>query len=223
MTLIIRSTVAVAIFAFFALSAYAQNQSSQVFITWKASNFYPAHFEGKALPTFGSPVTVAVEISRGGAFLDLSQADITWELDGKFLAGGRNTKEAHFTTTKGDGDTHFIRVTIVRGEESFESSLRIPVRAPSISIDAPYPEGRGSGGSITISALPFFFNVSALSEISFSWLVDGERLAAGNDHVLTISDESLTSARAFQVLLEAQNTRNSSESASRRATLALTP
>ena len=204
-------------------SVAAQNQADKVYITWKALNFYPAHFAGKALPTFGTPVTVAVEVTRNGVLLDLSQADITWELDGKFLSGGRNAKTARFTAAKGSGDTHFIRVSLVQNQEVLGSSLRIPVTSPTVVIGAPYPMGRGVGGAMTLYALPFFFNISSLDEFAFSWLIDGKRLATGSDHALTISNQELLGPRIFQVVLEAVNTENLGELSSRRATYTLTP
>ena len=60
-------------------SALAQISSDRIVITWTASNLRPSHFEGRVLPTFGSPVTASVEATRNSVLLDLSQADITWE------------------------------------------------------------------------------------------------------------------------------------------------
>lgn len=223
---IIRRVSAIAIFSALVLSAFgasAQSQLTQVFVTWETTNLYPANFEGKVLPTFGSPVSVSVEATRNGILLDLSQADITWELDGKFLIGGTNAHTARFIAAKGVDDTHFILVRIARGDERLETSLRIPVRAPSLAIDAPYPSGEGMGGSMTLYAIPFFFNATSLSNLSFSWLVDGERLATRNDHALTISSEGILNPRTFRVTLEATNTRDPGETATRRGTFTLFP
>ena len=76
---------------------------------------------------------------------------------------------------------------------------------------------------MTLYAIPFFFNVASFSDLSFSWLVDGERLAAGNDHALTISSEEILNPRTFRVTLEAANTQDPSETANRRGTFTLLP
>lgn len=203
--------------------ASAQRDPIQAFITWKALNFYPAYFEGKALPSLNSPVTLAVEAARNSVLLDLSQAEITWEVDGKFIAGGRGVKRATFTVRKGVGDTHFARVSILLNRETFETSLRIPVAASAVVIDAPYPEARGSGGGITLRALPFFFNAVSLSDLSFSWLIDGERASAGSDSELTISGNAARGTRAFRVTLEAQNLRNLQETAVTKGQFSIAP
>lgn len=214
---------AMAVFAALALDASAQQSAGQVFITWKTSNFYPAYFEGKALPSLNSPVTLAVEAARNGVLLDLSQAEITWEVDGKFIAGGRGVKRATFTVRKGVGDTYFARVSILLNRETLETSLRVPVAASVVVIDAPYPEARGSGGGITLRALPFFFNAVSLSDFSFSWLIDGERTSAGSDNELTISGDAALGIRAFRVTLETQNLRNPQETAATKGQFSIAP
>lgn len=208
---------------FSAFGASAQSQSSQVFITWETSNFYPAYFEGKALPTLNSPVTVSVEATRNGALLDLSQAEIMWEIDGSFMAGGRGVKQVIFTIRKGVGDTHFVRVSTRLNQEMFESSVRVPVTSPLVVIDAPYPDRSGSGGGITLRALPFFFNMSSLSELSFSWLVDGVQTATESDNELAISGNNSLTPRTFQVSLEANNRVNPQETARARGQFSITP
>lgn len=193
--------------------ALAQSQSSQAHITWKASNFYPSSFEGKALPTFGTPVTVALEVTQAGTLIDLSQAEITWELDGKFLTGGRNVKRATFTASKGAGETHFVRVVAERGSSSFGTSVRIPVEAPSVSIGAPYLIRTNLTDSIPLRALPFFFNVSSLREIGFQWNAGGiisERRTGDNTLSLSLGD---TFPSSVNISVTAASARDSSERA----------
>lgn len=213
----------IVLFALLVLSTSAQTQPAQVFITWKARNFYPSYFEGKALPTLNSPVTVSMEAAKNGAWLDTSPYDISWELDGKYIGGGRGVKQATFIVTKGAGDTHFIRVSMTRGEETIGASLRIPVGNHTVVIDAPYPNGRGKGGAITLRAIPFFFNLSSLSDFSFMWIVDGTRQNTGSDSALTISGNSDLAPRTFSVSLEAQNQANPQEIASARGQFSIQP
>lgn len=194
-------------------TALAQSQSSQAHITWKASNFYPSSFAGKALPTFGTPVTVTLEVTQAGALVDLSQAEITWELDGKFLTGGRNVKRATFTASKGVGETHFVRVAAERGSSSFGTSVRIPVEAPSVSIGAPYLVRTNLAEAISLRALPFFFNVSSLREMSFQWNVEGvvsERRTGDNTLSLSLGD---TFPSLMNIAVTAASIRDSSERA----------
>ncbi|MFH0806642.1 MAG: hypothetical protein V1885_02885 [Candidatus Brennerbacteria bacterium] len=201
----------------------AQTSLSQAFITWKASNFYPAFFKGKALPSLTSPISVAVEATKNGVLLDLSQTEILWEVDGKFIGGGRGVKQATFTATKGPGDAHFVHVSAFHGAETIETSLRIPTVQPILVIDAPYRGGRGSGGTMTLRAVPFFFNLSSLSDLSFAWTVDGMRQSVGSDTELTVSGSSNLAPRTFSVSLEAQNQRNLQEIAATRAQFSIEP
>jgi hypothetical protein len=216
-------TVALASLIVGASGTSAQNQTSQVFITWRASNFYPAHFEGKAIPSAGSPVAVAVETIKNGALLNLAQAEIAWELDGRFLAGGKGVKYASFISTKGSGDAHHVHVSVSLGGEVFESSLRIPVTKPTVALDAPYPNRRGIKEGMTFRALPFFFNVPSLDELSFSWLIDGERKNTGSDNELTVTGGGNLRARSFSVTLETQNRTDPQETATTRGQFSIAP
>ncbi len=206
-----------------AAGIFAQSQPTQAFVTWRAENFYPSYFEGRVLPSSGSSVSLAVEVTQGGILRDLAQADIGWQVDGKFIGSGRGMKQAKFTATKGSGNSHFVRVSIAQNSELVEVSVRIPTTAPTVVIDAPYVDKRGTEGKITLSSLPYFFNASSLDDFRFSWTIDGERREVGSDTTLTIADAASIVARTFRIDLEALNTLNPMETATARNQFAITP
>src|SRR4051812_25715047 len=87
---IIFSLIAAFIFFFsVAGQSNAQGQGPQFLLTWKALNSYvPASYNGKALPSHDSPVSVSLEIISGGKVANLKGVTINWYLDGGPLAGG---------------------------------------------------------------------------------------------------------------------------------------
>lgn len=219
-----KTIISIALFLVLAATTVsAQTPAMQLFLTWKALNFYPSNFEGKALATLNSTVVVSLEAIRGGTWLDLSPYELAWELDGTYLGGGRGVKQVRFIVTKGFGDSHFLRVSARLGSEILETSTRIPVADQRVVIDAPYPDHLARGNTITLHAVPFFFNIASLSDLSFTWTVGGERRAVGSDNELIISGGTTPSPRILNVTLEAQNRVNPQETASARGQFSINP
>ena len=45
---------------------------------------------------------------------------------------------------------------------------------PEAVIDAPYPNGQFSQNPVSVTALPYFFNISNPSNLSYTWSVNGQ-------------------------------------------------
>jgi len=173
-----------------AANVFAQNQNkTQIIFTWEANNYFPANYAGKALPALGTTVTLAAEAIKDNKLIDTSQADFLWYLDDKIVKNGRGAKEISFRITKREGDSHFVRVIIKTSEgEGIESSLRVPVVAPKVIIDQPYPQNFvKSGEKIMLQAIPYFFNVNSLAELNFTWFINDQSVAAASDNQLFLT------------------------------------
>lgn len=218
-------TAAVLLFGIGAFSTHAQTAPTQAYVTWKASNFYLASFSGKALPSNGTSVALAVAVTRNGTLIDIGQANVVWDVDGKFLSGGVGQRTAAFIASKGAGDSYFAHVTVTLGGETIEGAAQIPVTGPVVVLDMPYPNGTAHGDTITLRALPFFFSASSLSDLSFSWFIDGTEKNTGSDNELTINagGGDSTLSRVFHAIVNAQNERNPVETASAREQFTVTP
>ena len=197
---------------------------AQVIMTWRADNFYPADFGGKAPATPGTPITVSTEVLRGGKLTDLSDAAFTWYVDEKLRGRGEGLKEIAFSANKSVGDSHFIRVNIQSSEgEVFESSIRVPISSPMVVLESPYPNQLvKSGDRAEVTAVPYFFNVSSFQNLNFFWRVDnGATEESGNDNQLTLNTGGAKPGQTIQITGTARNIKNALEAATSRIRLVI--
>jgi len=193
-----------------------------VVITWQANNFYPADFGGRALPSPGTPVTLSAEIIQNNKLLDLSQATFLWYADETLFARGVGLKETTLKINKSPGDYSFVRVAVQINNSSFENSLRIYAQAPTVVIEGNFPNQTIRAGSQTLlRAMPYFFNVSSLADLGFSWLINDKIQNSSQDNQLLLSIGPLqgNSDAAAQISVAVQNIVNALETASNRIIL----
>lgn len=194
-----------------------------VIITWQADNFYPADFEGRALPSPGTPIALSAEVMQNNKLLDLSQATFMWYVDETLIGRGVGLKETTFKMQKSPGDYSFVRVVVQTGNNSFESSLRIYAQAPTAVIEGNFPNQVVPAGSqILLQAVPYFFNVLNLNDLSFSWLINGQQQNNGRDNQLLLTVGSPQGGEnAAQLNVAVQNLLNPLEAASNKIILSV--
>ncbi len=181
----------------------------QVILTWQANNFYPADYVGKALVTPGTPVSVSVEYAENGKLVDLSRASIAWYVDENFVGSGAGKKEIVFISNGAAGGSHFVRVSILSGSETLDTSIRIPIVNPKTVIDAPFPNDTVPASSkISLSASPFFWNIPDIQGLQFTWQANGSQAQATGDTSLDLTVGTPRSA-SDQFLLLSLLTQNS--------------
>lgn len=168
----------VSIFLFSLNHASAQTASSpQFLLTWNATGSYiPSSYQGKALPTYGSKITASLTlVSAGGQILDLSQQTIYWYLDDTLIGGGVGVQKVTFSPVGEAPNSEDLRVTIPSYNGNYlVHEIQIPMVLPVAVILAPYPNGQFSQNPVTVSALPYFFNIPSASGLSYSWSVNGQ-------------------------------------------------
>lgn len=166
------------IFFFSSTAAHAQTASSpQFLLTWSAAGSYiPSSYQGKALPTYGSKVTAEFElISAQGQVLDLSQQTIYWYLDDNLIGGGVGVQKVTFLPVGEAPSGQDLRVTIPDYNGNYlVHEVQIPMVTPVAVILAPYPNGQFSENPLTVSAIPYFFNIPTASGLSYTWSVSGQ-------------------------------------------------
>jgi len=191
-------------------TASAQTVSPQVILTWHANNFYPADYEAKPLATPNTPISVSVAVIKNSKLLDLSQATIMWYVDENLVNPGTDPEEITFTATKSAGDAHFVRVKVITQTDSYDGSINVPVVNPQIILPVPYENQTVPAEStVSLQAIPYFFNVSALQDLSFFWKVNDQDIS-GNDNQLALQTGS-SHGQTLQVNLLAQNQKNQLE------------
>jgi hypothetical protein len=189
----------------------AQTPQGQAVMTWRALNFFPADFRGKALPTEGSRVAASVAYLESGKFVNLSNLLIRWYVDGTFATRGTGLTEYIFKTTKQNGEMHVVRVSIeFAGGGKYESSVMVPVNDRRLVLRGAGSQTLAPDTDATIEAFPYFFNVASLADLTFFWTVNGARAAGVNGNALTITvpHANTTPGGALDVSVVAQGKRD---------------
>ena len=156
----------------------AQTTFSKILLTWQATTYAPAAFEGKVLPGPGSAIYASADVIQNGKLVDMSREQIYWYLDDEFLDGGLGKQTISFEVPLAAPDFAFLSVQLPdytgHGGSLFTNSVRIPIARPETVIESPYPENKFSGTQVRIFGEPYFFNVSKISDLNFLWSVNGK-------------------------------------------------
>lgn len=165
----------------------ASVQSFMVSLAWNTDTFVPADYAGKPLPSVGSRITVtAFPDIRGESPENLLY---TWYLDAESQI--RNTlaeQEFSFIASK---NVPFISVMVEVSNLSqsimVSKAIVIPLVKPTVVINGTQPLFLIPGGKTNIVAKPFYFHVSSMNDISFSWTFGGKTTVGTppNPHELT--------------------------------------
>lgn len=170
------------------------------FVTWHASNFYPADFAGKPLPTNQSTLDIAVTDVANGKIQNLSGTTVTWYVDGQYYASGAGLDAISLPVAKNIGSSYSVRAAVLSANGEVDAISVIPVFKAFAVIDAPFPNlAVPQGASITLSALPYFFGVNSVSDLSFSWGVNGAAAPSERGATLTLNVGTLGSGQTIAV------------------------
>lgn len=198
-------------------SSFAQvTPEPQFLVTWKAQSYTPASYEGKALPTSGSLVTVSFELIDKGKIIDLSKQTVYWYIDDLLLRSGQGIQRAAFNITLPTSGSQEITIQLPDyNGQVLNKIIKIPVVRPKAVIQAPYPDFLFSSLAVQLKALPFFFNIQKTTDLLFGWNVNGDTPSnAESPDTLLINLRSLPSSDfGLNIGLNVQNSNNSFESA----------
>lgn len=202
--------------SFFSLAPQASAQTAstpQFLITWKASGSYVPPFYGdKALPTYGSEITASLQLFSGGQLLNLQNQTIYWYLNSALIGGGVGVQQISFPPLGMPPSFFTLEVEIPSYNGNFLiHDVQIPMVNPVAVVYAPYPGGQTSANPITIQALPYFFNTTDPSKLSYAWQVNNQPGAnTENPESLQITvPAGTTSGTSVDVSLTIQNSEDS--------------
>jgi hypothetical protein len=205
--------VAVGVFILLPAGVWGQTAASQPIITWRANNYFPASYVGKASATPGSQVTASVESIANGKIQDTTNANISWYLDGKWLGNGVGLKTVSFTASGQNQGYETLNVSVSGSGGAAEGSIRIPVANPEISISFPYPQKSvKAGDQVTLSAIPYFFNITSFEDLGFNWRINNQKVqATANNITVTIGTPQSDFQNSVQISVTVQNVKNPME------------
>ena len=195
----------------FALNARAQTAPtslSGVVISWATDTYVPTGFQGKRLPTSGSDIAAWVIIFVAGKPVSAANYTVQWYANEELLQSGRGLAAISFKApwTADQIVRLQARVQSPDGDLSV-ARIQVPVVSPKIAIRADYPGGVFTGPSANVAALPYFFNVSDASSLTFQWSANGvtaQNSESPDSAVITLGDNA-PSGTSIRVQVTATN------------------
>lgn len=173
------AAVSLAIILIFTFSFFNfANAAPQFLISWKADSYVPSWYEGKVLPSRGTPVTVSFELIDGGRTANLSGTAVRWYINNKLVrneTSGLGIQSISFAIPDYGGQETEVRITIpnYRGSE-LNHILRIPVKNPEAVLDGKFISRGVKAGDNAFEAIPLFFNVKDINDLGFDWTANGQ-------------------------------------------------
>lgn len=166
-------------FTFLFLHFASAQSSPQFLVSWQAQSYVPSWYSGKVFPTQGSAVEITFEVLNNGKIVNISGNKVRWYINDKLIKNENDGLGIKSLKTYATGYAGFdLEARIVIPDYPtgvLDTTIRIPIVRPEVVIEAPYPDNKVSSGSNLFEALPFFFNVKNLSELSFEWTFNGKK------------------------------------------------
>lgn len=192
-------------FSFLIFSFAGAQQAPELMVTWKADNYVPSDYQGKALPSSGTGIEMAVELIDGGKLADLSRYEIRWSVNKKLKQSGVGLKNFSFITDRFQGAPS-VAVTVVnyRGGD-LQKNITIPLVSPEAAID---------GRQGVFEALPYFFNVRRIAELDFQWSANDQETSGAiveSPNILNLSTANVPSETVIDLSVTVRNIRKPTE------------
>jgi len=178
----LKTTLIISIF-YFLLSTFSLTHaqtSPQFLVSWWAESYAPNWYQGKILPTNGTPVAISFELIDNGKIADLSKTKVRWYVNDNLVKNEENglgIKALEINIPDYPSQETEIRISVVdyKGSMTLDRIIKIPVVGPEVVIDSPYPDKKISPGLSIFQAIPFFFNVKDLNSLSIEWSANEQK------------------------------------------------
>lgn len=202
---------------FISTIVYAQS-APEFLVSWRAINYVPADYQGKILPSNNSPVEVSFDLIDGNKIVNLSKKEINWYFNGRYFNSGIGLKTITFNSNGLDKNIR-INISDYNGR-SLDKFLTVSNFKPEIVVDAKDINKKSAGKQYNFTALPYFFNVSNLSQLKFQWKVNDQNLTGSVENPeslsLDLKSETILPGTNFNILSSAQNIFNDLEFAAKK-------
>lgn len=217
--------IAISIAAFATATLFAHAQSApEFFVTWRAMGYVSPSYQGKILPTAGTPIEIGFELVDGGKIADISKSTVNVILNGKKVSSGLGLKTAVVATKPlimtGGAEIKIV-VDKYKGATA-ETFFTIPLARPEVVIRSPYPGNVVSPGNSSFDALFYYWNVATPDRLTLAWSVNNEKAGGtGAGSGLTVTLPAASAGSALQLGVSAKNLDNEFEFADDSANLAV--
>lgn len=198
--------------------------SFNVTLAWHTNTFTPADYEGKAMPSVGSRVTVvAVPEIRNENPDDLLY---TWYVDAESeIRGAVGEQEFSFNVRK---NVNFVSIMVEVSTQSqsitVKGAINVPVQRPLVVLRRVKQDPTGltsalrPGEKADFYAQPFYFHINSLDELSYEWNFAGMSILGipPDPNLLTLSIPKDSGAGSRPLTVTVSNPRFLGEDASAR-------
>ena len=191
----------------------------KVWFNFESNSYIPPSFSGKNIPAKLAEANVFLEVLKDGRPLDLSKNKISWYLNNSLKSSAVGQNIFNFKDESSISIKNSVRAIISGVKEdggSLTGEIDIPISAPLLILTPPAFLEAGKENSIT--ATPFFFNVSSLNNLIFSWRVNSEEVLENSngrpDALSLFIEESSINNQPVLVSVSAVNKTNILEKAS---------
>lgn len=147
-------------------------------ILWSAKSFVPINYQGKPLPTKGTPITV---YTQGKSAFRTQNYLYNWYLDNRLqtAASGQGKNVFKYVITDAVGSVHTVKAEIRRANSIvavLETKIPI-VKSKSViladNLDTTNKTISASAGqTIDIQAAPYYFNITGPSDAEYAWTIN---------------------------------------------------
>lgn len=185
--------------AFLPVAGLAQTAEPIPVISWKARSYAPAEFQGKPLPISNTPILASLEVFAGGKKADISNYRIYWYLNDRLIDRGVGLQSVSVRAPQLlNGGVVSLRAKI-DDYPGFQISknINIPITTPGAAIKRSSAGDKFFSKTLEFEAVPYFFNITDIPSLSFSWKVNGESVSAAENPqklIVTINDDAASGA-----------------------------
>ena len=178
------------LFLFLPTIVFGATTDPFLYLTWKAKSYAPDNFLGKILPGANSPILVSLEAFENDKVSDITGSQIKWYIDGELFSTIVGQKSFTIRTDKKPtSGVMSIRAEVVNKWKTIKmKTVDIPISPPLTILKSNYLSKTFSDNKISVSATPYFFGVTSLSDLVFYWKVNGVPVdSAENPQVVDIN------------------------------------
>lgn len=154
-----------------------QTSPYAIFLGWETNSFYPSNYQGKPLPSDGSLVRVSLQLLKDNKIVDATTMPIKWYINNKYFKDGIGMTNISFVADEGRGSSYSIKASIKTNEEIINEFIAIPIVEKELVIETTAINGKiKPNSSVTFSAVPYFFNIQSLDDLTISWNIQDQKI-----------------------------------------------
>lgn len=181
--------------AFFLYVGSASAQTASVLVSYSTKTTAPNSYQGKRLATRGEAVWLAASLLENGRLVDPSLVNWLWIVDGKTLQGGVGVATVSFLPESIVKNQISLRLLATYQGREYEEILTIPLVAPALVVEAPYPNLLIRDKAVSLKAVPYFF--PSENPITFEWTANGDSLSFDGEKAAITFEGDASGANIF--------------------------